>query len=313
MQFGGGYHYPSGLIFTVFSILAVIITALVWHWASLAAAEGFILLLSLEGTILLASAFSPVGLHPPPKGLINRARWFLTQQAGVPVSYNSLMFYSGLLCLCVVFILTALVTTSRELAESNVQTVMAVIQVITTMILAFGLWLAFRQLAMTRENLKSQRRHFEIEMSPWLTGSDLKPQRVESNPMKMEMDEYLVLKNVGKTPAVDVKIYTNWEIIGQGSSNGRKEYSDITIAPKDEQHILLCRLPYKAPADLAKGKINTVITYRTPMGGRGQIGLSFTEGKEGWSNGPSTYKFTASDATEYGEPQDFLADFNYKD
>jgi hypothetical protein len=55
------------------------------------------LLFNLEGTALIASSLSPVGLVPPPKGLKDKMVWFIKHTKGVPLSYNLIMLYGGLL------------------------------------------------------------------------------------------------------------------------------------------------------------------------------------------------------------------------
>ena len=73
-----------------------------------------------------------------------------------------------------------------------------------------------------------------------------------------------------------------------------------TIAPEDEMHVNLCRLPYDDPKQRAR--INTIVRYSTFFGGKAEIGLTFIEReKGGWRNGPTTYKLTTADGTEYGE------------
>lgn len=107
MQFQGGYRYSSGWICTVLSILAIVGTVTASYRKSLALCQILTLFLNLEGTVLLASAFSPVGLTPPQGGPLSMVKWFLAQQGGVPMSYNQPMFYGGLLCLFVAQILSA--------------------------------------------------------------------------------------------------------------------------------------------------------------------------------------------------------------
>ena len=107
MQSEGVYRYPNGWICLLLSLLAVVSTASVWLWKSLCFTEVLSLFLSLEGTVLLASAFSPIGLTPPQGNLFKKIHWFFKQQGGVPVSYNQPMFYGGLLFLFVASTITA--------------------------------------------------------------------------------------------------------------------------------------------------------------------------------------------------------------
>ena len=82
------------------SLFALFLTGAVGWYKRSSIGPVLELFLALEGTVLLASAFSPTGLLPPPKGSIMRkVRWFCDQQAGVPLQYNQPMFYRGLFCL----------------------------------------------------------------------------------------------------------------------------------------------------------------------------------------------------------------------
>jgi hypothetical protein len=61
--------------------------------------QGIGLLLGLEGAILLASAFAPRGLAPPPKGFFDKIGWFMKETKGVSVSFNQPLFYLGIILL----------------------------------------------------------------------------------------------------------------------------------------------------------------------------------------------------------------------
>ena len=99
MQFQGGYKYPHSFICILLTLLAGIITLVLLYYKNPSLCQVLTLFLNLEGTVLLASAFTPVGLTPPERGVIKKISWFLKQQGGVPVLYNQLMFYGGLFCL----------------------------------------------------------------------------------------------------------------------------------------------------------------------------------------------------------------------
>lgn len=108
MQFEGGYRYPSSFICIFLTFFASIITIGLWYYKNLSICQMLVLFLNLEGTVLVASAFIPVGLTPPDKGTIKKLGWFLKQQSGVPVSYNQPMFYGGLLYLFIANAISAL-------------------------------------------------------------------------------------------------------------------------------------------------------------------------------------------------------------
>jgi len=101
MQFESGYQYPSGRIFSLLAVLSVVITLGVWYFQNKSTLEIFSLFVGLEGTALLASAFTPVGLTPPAEQWYKQVCWFLKLQKGVSVQFNQSMFYGGILCLFV--------------------------------------------------------------------------------------------------------------------------------------------------------------------------------------------------------------------
>ena len=178
------------------------------------------------------------------------------------------------------------------------------LQFIATAILALTFIVAIWQTILTRRAVVAQRRNFELEASPWLTGSSLKPEVVEEDPLQLQIDAYLMIKNIGKTPAIQVSVKSQWKIFKEGEKkalHGEEGHLNITIAPEDESHVQLCCLEFEDPRQ--KARINTVITYLTFFGGKGEVGLSFFQDDDGgWYNGPTTYKFTDSDGKEYGVP-----------
>ena len=106
MQFEGGYRYPSTTICLLLSAAVLVPGVWIWRSESLSLNRGMSLLLALEGTVLLASAFTPKGLVPPPRGILPKLRWFLKEQAGVPLTFNQPLFYSGVLLLLVSTVLS---------------------------------------------------------------------------------------------------------------------------------------------------------------------------------------------------------------
>ena len=106
MQFEGGYRYPGNALCVILTLVVLLVTAWVVHWKNLALLRTLTLFLSLEGTVLLASAFTPTGLTPPQGGLWSRVRWFFSQQGGVPVKFSQPLFYGGLLALFLAILLS---------------------------------------------------------------------------------------------------------------------------------------------------------------------------------------------------------------
>lgn len=104
IQTEGGYEYPSGRICIWLTIGAILISVLIWLLKSLAVAQGVTLLLGLEGTVLIASAYTPVGLIPPNGSIVKQMLWFLKPQKGTQVSFNQPMFFGGLFSLFLSYI-----------------------------------------------------------------------------------------------------------------------------------------------------------------------------------------------------------------
>src|SRR5262249_18900237 len=159
--------------------------------------------------------------------------------------------------------------------------------------------------------LRAHQQRFEIEASPWLSGSSLEPQEVpvDEEPMRLKLDAYLVLKNVGRTPACALSIETEWAIESpEGKllhSGTEPRRTGLTVAPADQHHQRLCRLPFSAFGQV--GKIKTRICYTSAVGGKGEVRLSFIQRpapRGGGGNAPHRYWFQPesplSPATEAG-------------
>jgi len=108
MQSNGGYKYPSGAICIVLSVIVLTITVILVLYTNCSVGCGLTLFLSLEGTVLLASSLTPIGLAPPPQGLFGKIKWFFKQQGGIPIGYNQPMLYSGFLFLFIAAIVARL-------------------------------------------------------------------------------------------------------------------------------------------------------------------------------------------------------------
>jgi len=107
LQFEGGYKYPSGWIAIVLSLISLFIAIIFLGHCKYSIRKIISLFLNLEGTVLLASSFAPTGFIPPPAGIISKFKWFFEQGAkGVPLKYNQILFYGGLLCLFIASIIS---------------------------------------------------------------------------------------------------------------------------------------------------------------------------------------------------------------
>ena len=83
MQFDG-YRYPGTALCAIFTVVALLVTGAVAFLKGVAPFTALGLFLNLEGTVLLASAFTPTGLTPPQGGLWSRLRWFFAQDGRCP-------------------------------------------------------------------------------------------------------------------------------------------------------------------------------------------------------------------------------------
>jgi hypothetical protein len=97
MQTSGGYRYPGAAVCGILTAVAVVATLLITCIRCMPFGAAMVLFLNLEGTVLLASAFTPVGLTPPQGALAQRVKWFFAQTRSVSVSFSQPMFYAGLL------------------------------------------------------------------------------------------------------------------------------------------------------------------------------------------------------------------------
>lgn len=97
MQFGDPKRITPTVI-TV-TVVAALVTIVVFAWRHIPLQKCIVLFLSLEGTGFLAGAFSASGQLPPQGSLISRIRSFFEPQRAVPVHYSPALFYGGLLLL----------------------------------------------------------------------------------------------------------------------------------------------------------------------------------------------------------------------
>lgn len=104
MQIDGGYRYPSNQILLFLSLISLAVTAVVGYLKCLSLLQDAELLFGLEGTSMLASAYSPVGLKPPQGGLWPRLKWFFETQKSMTVRFDQRMFYGGLICLFLAYV-----------------------------------------------------------------------------------------------------------------------------------------------------------------------------------------------------------------
>jgi hypothetical protein len=186
-----------------------------------------------------------------------------------------------------------------------------VAQLASAVIAVCALVISGRALLVSNETLRAHERRFEIEASPWLSGSSLKPQSVpeDEDPMRLQCDAYLVLRNVGRTPAGGLSIQAEWAIFSKDGllvrTRSEPVRADLALAPGDEHHQRLCRLPFDAPGQI--GKIKTCIRYTSAVGGIGEVRLSFVQRpapRGAWVNGPSRYWFQTSGGVAFGERGD---------
>ena len=99
MQIAGGYRYPGTAVCAGLTVITVLVSLCTAYVKGLPAHGATAPFFSLEGTVLLASAFTPTGLVPPQGGVFARLKWFFTPQGGVAVKFAQPWFYHGLLAL----------------------------------------------------------------------------------------------------------------------------------------------------------------------------------------------------------------------
>jgi hypothetical protein len=101
------------LVLISFSLFALAIAAFMYLIVSVAIIKAFALFLGLQGTIFLASAFSPshddIKLDRP-QGLLNGLLWHFREGRWLnyPINYNPVFFYGGLALLALSFVLSAI-------------------------------------------------------------------------------------------------------------------------------------------------------------------------------------------------------------
>ena len=96
----------------VMTLVAALTTMIVGHLAALPPRAAVVLFLALEGTALLASAFSPFYDEirvEMPKGFFRKLCWPFTKGRALryPINYNPIFFYGGLLLLASSMVLGA--------------------------------------------------------------------------------------------------------------------------------------------------------------------------------------------------------------
>lgn len=103
MQTSGGYRYPSTKILLAFLAVTGLGIAAVWFFRRPGLPALLVLALGTVGSILMAGAFTAVGLVPPQGTFMQRITWFLKPQFGTAVQLNQPFLYAGLM-----FVLAAL-------------------------------------------------------------------------------------------------------------------------------------------------------------------------------------------------------------
>jgi hypothetical protein len=136
----------------------------------------------------------------------------------------------------------------------------------------------------------------EIQHHPWLKASDLSVSYNDEGDSFMGRETVcLPITNVGATPAHDLRISVQWQVESEfeilGPNGSPKEIGDIDLAPRDTYHARLCEIDIEEPS--ARATIDVQISYRSYIGGGGQLAMSFCrQGGGGWVNQKmSPYQF----------------------
>lgn len=93
----GGRRYPGSEFTALFLFLEGIALFVLRMRYNASGQEIVALAAGMTGTILMAGAFTPVGLLPPQGSTSRRVRWFFRAQGGTSVELSQPLLYLGLL------------------------------------------------------------------------------------------------------------------------------------------------------------------------------------------------------------------------
>lgn len=169
---------------------------------------------------------------------------------------------------------------------------LALVNLIVVAITAFLIcWylLETRKLRIANEKSREEaEKAREIEFHPWLSGSDLEI----DHPQLSTAAIWLPVKNVGKTPAMNVLFDS--EFYFRGESMPSLTHKLGFIAPNDVAHFKIVSLG-NTPKEPDDESISVTISYSTHLKGSGKIKQDFVKIAGGWMNkGECDYTFTLS-------------------
>jgi hypothetical protein len=159
----------------------------------------------------------------------------------------------------------------------------------------------------TRRLVDSHESGAELDKHPWLSSTTLKPEEQPEGADPFLCGGFrlwLPIQNVGRTPALDIRVESRWETADHRLSLAALNQSeDQVIVPADTLHAYLGHIGFLVPNG-ADAELSVRVTYNVPFGGGGELLLRFQyRSRQGWGNGPTRYRFRLASGGEYGSPQ----------
>lgn len=154
-----------------------------------------------------------------------------------------------------------------------------------------------RQLRIATARMREEAaRATEIECHPWLVGSDLKVDLPDAPVPSL----WLPVKNVGKTPALNVLFVS--EFFFRDERIRTTSHQIGFVAPNDVANFRIAVLS-NTPKEPFGERVAVTITYATHLKGAGSIVQNFEKIGGGWVNREAEYTFTLSTGQTYsGSP-----------
>lgn len=139
----------------------------------------------------------------------------------------------------------------------------------------------------TEKTREEEARVVEIELHPWLVGSDL---TTRASP-GMRPAIFLPMKNVGKAPAFNLELYGQYYV--RDMAHGEVSQKLGFLAPGDVADLLIMAHS-DIPEEGRGGRIVVTVTYTAHPKGSGVIKQEFAYESWGWSTKDASYTVTLS-------------------
>ena len=160
----------------------------------------------------------------------------------------------------------------------------------------------------TRRLVDSHESGAELDKHPWLSGTTLKPQEQPEGADPFLFGGFrlwLPIQNVGRTPALDVRVESRWETTDHRLNLAalNQPIQDQVIVPSDTLNAYVGHIGFLMPHG-AEAELSVRVTYTVPLGGDGELPLTFQyRSRQGWGNGPTRYRFRLDNGVQYGSPR----------